>query len=157
MPGWDLGPYTAVAAGTDDGVVPATNAHPAVVLMDTDDHGVDRVADARHLAASWLAEGGVDRSTADTVVLLATELITNAIRHTDGHVQAAIGLHDDELVVQVFDESLALPNPLLAKPDDPGGHGLAVIAALADRWSAEHVTLQGRAGKVVWASVRRTG
>jgi anti-sigma regulatory factor (Ser/Thr protein kinase) len=131
-----------------------TLTYAATVLLDTDDHGVVGVTVARHVAASWLADLAVPQEAVDTILLVASELLTNAVRHTTGHVRAAIGAHDDEIVVQVFDESLELPNPLLAKPDDPGGHGLAIVAALADRWGAEHVTLHGRTGKVVWASVR---
>jgi anti-sigma regulatory factor (Ser/Thr protein kinase) len=130
-------------------------ARTSTELLDTDDHGVARVTEVRHAVASWLAARGVAQATSDTVVLVATELVTNAVRHTVGRVQVAIAEMDGEIVLHVFDESLELPNPLLAKPDDRVGHGLAIIDALADRWGAEHVTLHGRAGKIVWAAIRR--
>lgn len=128
---------------------------PMTVLLRTDDRDARFVGDVRHELAGWLEARGVTGDGRDVMVLLASELVTNALQHTMGQVLVEAGETDDTVVVQVHDESPDLPNPLLAKPDELGGRGLAVIAALADEWGAAHTTFDGHPGKVVWAAVRR--
>ncbi|WP_019630926.1 SpoIIE family protein phosphatase [Actinomadura atramentaria] len=80
--------------------------------------------------------------------LLATELITNAMRYAKdakGQIELRL-LYEGSLVCEVLDGSAALPRLRHADDDEEGGRGLLVVSQLADRWG----TRRTAAGKVVW-------
>ncbi|MFC0039222.1 SpoIIE family protein phosphatase [Actinomadura rayongensis] len=80
--------------------------------------------------------------------LLATELITNAMRYAKdakGPIELRL-LYERSLVCEVLDGSAALPRLRHADDDEEGGRGLLVVSQLADRWG----TRRTAAGKVVW-------
>ncbi|WP_432094002.1 SpoIIE family protein phosphatase [Streptomyces sp. bgisy100] len=89
------------------------------------------------------------RSRADEVELVADELITNALLHTDGGAVVTVrmlGGTDHRLRVEVEDMSSGLPRR--REPGETGvsGRGLLLVDRLADVWGVE---AQG-AGKSVW-------
>jgi serine phosphatase RsbU (regulator of sigma subunit)/anti-sigma regulatory factor (Ser/Thr protein kinase) len=97
----------------------------------------------RHLET---ALSGFPSDTLDTVRLLTSELVTNAIAHGDGLVSMTADYDGARLRVEVRDESAERPEPrdgpLLAE----GGRGLHIVDALSDAWGASP---SGR-GKSVW-------
>ena len=109
---------------------------------------------ARLHAVHVLHEWGL-RHLADDVAMIVSELITNAI-------DAAVVLPDrppvtlrllaDEksLLIEVWDASPLDVEPREAGADDECGRGLAVVAALSDRWGHERT---GSRRKVVWAEL----
>ena len=67
--------------------------------------------------------------------LLASELVTNAIRHeTGGTVTLAIDCSRDRLRVDVHDTSRSAPTLVDAPVDAETGRGLTLVANLADEW-----------------------
>jgi CheY-like chemotaxis protein len=90
----------------------------------------------------------------DTVALLLSELVTNAVVHAAAAPSVAVHLLPDRVHVEVADddESTHL-EPRKAPLSAEGGRGLLLVEALADSWG--QVTLPG--GKVVWFDVMRGG
>lgn len=85
---------------------------------------------------------------AGTAMLLASELVTNAVEHGDGGITVLVTLSGSTLLVEVSDESPALPAPRCASTQDEGGRGLLILDTLATTWG---VTLtEGGGGKSVW-------
>jgi anti-sigma regulatory factor (Ser/Thr protein kinase) len=83
---------------------------------------------------------------ADDVVLTASELATNAVRHAGTPFTVAVS-HDGVIRVEVSDLSPVLPAELEANRPDGSGRGLRMISTVADRWGAEPTA----DGKTVWA------
>ncbi|MCA1689866.1 MAG: ATP-binding protein [Actinobacteria bacterium] len=106
-------------------------------------------------AAPRLARQAVERLPVDenqlpTVTLLASELVTNAVRHagTDRPIRLEAVLTARRLRVCVTDEGrgfspLAQPQPA----EEDGGYGLFLVEQLANQW--------GVAGRTVWFELRR--
>ena len=96
------------------------------------------------------------RDQVDTIELIVSELVTNAIQSStreDGLACILLRLSSDRVVtlVEVQDESLRPPIPAHANPETEGGRGLTLVEALSDRWGWD-LAHDGR-GKIVWALV----
>jgi anti-sigma regulatory factor (Ser/Thr protein kinase) len=98
------------------------------------------------LLSAWAAEAFYDDA-----VLLVSELVTNVVRHVSGQValRVELALSEPGLHVAVVDASPVLPAP--APRGLPGGHGMRLVAALADRWGSERYG----SGKRVWFELAR--
>jgi len=83
-----------------------------------------------------------------TAELLASELVTNAVRYAQGKIGLRLVL-EHGLVIEVLDDSAALPR--LRHPDDSDerGRGLQVVSQLAQRWGARRAL----SGKIVWCEL----
>lgn len=105
---------------------------------------------ARALSLSVLRLWGLPQ-LGDTVELLVSELVGNAVRHTGART---FGLRMQRrrgwIRVEVRDPSRALPCLLPVRPLDAGGRGLFLVDTLSDRWG---VDLQPR-GKTTWFELR---
>jgi hypothetical protein len=87
---------------------------------------------------------------ASDLALIADELVTNVVEHTDSTVGLTIGLRGSELTVSVRDDlACAAPRPQLTRVGRPCGRGLHVVASLASAWGV----IPHADGKTVWASV----
>jgi len=80
-----------------------------------------------------------------TTELLVSELVTNAVRYSRGDVTLRL-VNEKALVVEVLDNSGALPRLRQASGEDENGRGLQVVRQLAQRWGARRTAT----GKVVW-------
>ncbi|WP_159326975.1 ATP-binding protein [Streptomyces tendae] len=95
----------------------------------------------------------------DSVELLASELVTNAYRHTRGPCSLRLtALSDGRLRVGVWDSSPHVPAPF-AEPqgDAESGRGLRLVQAYADSWGGWSLgddVLPRGAGKLLWFEVR---
>jgi anti-sigma regulatory factor (Ser/Thr protein kinase) len=80
--------------------------------------------------------------------LLVSELVTNAVRYAQGQIGLRLVL-EGGLVIEVLDDSAALPR--LRHPDDQDerGRGLQVVSQVAQRWGARRAV----SGKIVWAEL----
>jgi two-component sensor histidine kinase len=86
----------------------------------------------------------------ERLVLIADELTSNALRHGNAPVAAALSRLADRWLIAVSDSSIEVP-PAPAEGRDPGlgGFGLYLVADL----SASHGWFRGRGAKSVWAVV----
>jgi anti-anti-sigma regulatory factor len=85
----------------------------------------------------------------DRAVLVASELVTNAVLHTRGPLRLRLALRGERLHLAVADQSPRLLR-LAADPGDPeaeGGRGLAVVDQLVVAWGVHHPP---EGGKVLW-------
>lgn len=80
--------------------------------------------------------------------LIATELVENALTHTNAAPALRFELRRGILSIAVTDDSPTRPAVTAAEPERDSGRGLHLLATLARTWGA-NPTLAG--GKVVWA------
>ncbi|MFE8005468.1 ATP-binding protein [Streptomyces sp. NPDC057418] len=115
------------------------------------------VGRARRWARSRLTGSGMeDEPLAETVVLLISELVTNAVVHTGcpAVLRMLFGPTGSGTVrVEVADTSCRPPRPRHAEGGDTNGRGLELVDGLADRWGWQP---EG-AGKRIWCEIDRTG
>ncbi|WP_079144738.1 ATP-binding protein [Streptomyces agglomeratus] len=87
------------------------------------------------------------RSCTDVAELLTTELVTNALVHTEHDAEVTATVAASRLRVEVRDSAGSHPRLRVPVADDgTHGRGLVLVQALADAWG---VRAQG-VGKVVW-------
>ncbi|MBT2477388.1 ATP-binding protein [Streptomyces sp. ISL-94] len=111
---------------------------------------------ARTLVREQLAFWEVDDAQAATAELLLSELVTNAVRHARAPQGRDIGVrlarYDGVLRVEVADAGPAVKlTPQVVADWDERGRGLAIVAALAERWGC--CPRRHGIGKAVWAEV----
>ena len=105
-------------------------------------------------AVETLPAGSLEAPVAQTARLLASELVTNSVRHGGSGVDDAIGLEvvlsPSTLRVEVSDSGPGFePAAARPAPDDAGGRGLYLVDSLADRWGS------AEGGTRVWFEVDR--
>ena len=83
-----------------------------------------------------------------TAELLASELVTNAVRYSQGSIALRL-VREEGLVCEVHDDSAALPRLRHASDDDERGRGLQVVSQLSVRWGARRTL----SGKAVWCEL----
>ena len=91
--------------------------------------------------------------TREVLLLLTSELVTNAVLHARTPIELGIAIGDRSLLITVHDEDLVRPEQ---RPytDREGGWGLGLVSALADDFSTDvHVG----EGKTAWFRLSRTG
>ncbi|MEU0457667.1 ATP-binding protein, partial [Streptomyces sp. NPDC006129] len=105
--------------------------------------------DARQLDGQGGGQDPRGRDRADEIELVADELITNALMHTEGSaivtLRALTG-SEVRLRVEVEDSSSALPRRREAGDSGVSGRGLLLVDLLTDVWGVE---ARG-GGKAVW-------
>ncbi|NEC15574.1 SpoIIE family protein phosphatase [Streptomyces sp. SID8014] len=102
------------------------------------------VGRARELARTQLEGWGLD-ALVDTVELLVSELVTNALRYGEGEIRLRL-LLDRTLVCEVWDAGLVQPRRRRARDTDEGGRGLQLVGLLSASWGARRTPR----GKTVW-------
>lgn len=86
---------------------------------------------------------------AEVAELLITELVTNALVHTDRGAEVHASLAATRLRVEVRDYAARRPRPYVPTADDgTHGRGLVLVQELADEWGVDALALGS--GKVVW-------
>ncbi|NBE99803.1 ATP-binding protein [Nonomuraea sp. KC401] len=100
---------------------------------------------ARHAVRAQLLAWGLPHSS-ETVELLVSELVTNAVRHARGPIRLRLSLTGALLRCEVEDASPDLPHLRTARHDDESSRGLQLVEAIASGWGS---TRTGR-GKRVW-------
>ncbi|MGW5129317.1 ATP-binding protein [Streptomyces sp. NPDC004069] len=108
------------------------------------------IAEARNFAAhfldqlrtEWCAEIG--RRCGDALLLVVSELVTNADRHSDGPYILELEGTDNAVNVCVYDSSAVLPRRFPRDPRRVGRHGLEIVHALALEVTVERVPVGKR-------------
>ncbi|MFI8962425.1 ATP-binding protein [Streptomyces sp. NPDC053493] len=106
----------------------------------------------------WLpARTTEGRERAEDVLLLVSEVVTNACLHAGGPQELVLRQSgsDGRLRIEVSDGSPDRPRAHSPRsPAQPGGHGLMVLDRLAGAWGSAEKS-DGSPGKVVWVEVAR--
>jgi PAS domain S-box-containing protein len=116
------------------------------VATTTQLEGTTVVSDVRRATSTVLSEWGVPRDAAFDVLLAASELVTNAIRHARAPIEMRLRHADDVVIVEVHDGSTDPPAGRTAEPSAPNGRGLHLVAAMSSSWG----TRPTGNGKSVW-------
>ncbi|MEU3937128.1 SpoIIE family protein phosphatase [Streptomyces sp. NPDC029044] len=107
------------------------------------------VGHARRFARRTLRSWGVTAEY-DAVLLVVSELVTNALVHTDGKVRMDLTLVNNRLRVAIADASPRSPvRPTSIGWEATGGRGILLVEALSATWG----TLPVSGGKQVWAEL----
>jgi anti-sigma regulatory factor (Ser/Thr protein kinase) len=99
----------------------------------------DPASVARARAAVLDALPELDAERVNTVRLLISELVTNALRHSDCGEPVEVHASWNSIVrVEVIDRGDGFtPSPREKPLEEPGGYGLVLVGSLADRWGVE--------------------
>jgi anti-sigma regulatory factor (Ser/Thr protein kinase) len=104
-------------------------------------------------------------SIADSVELVVSELVTNAVRASTGpdgrpkydakkglpRVRLRLSSDRAHVLIEVWDQDHHIPVAKTPGPDDESGRGLMLVEALCERWGCD--TSPAWDGKVVWTEV----
>lgn len=117
------------------------------------DHGDDTPAAARRFAAEFL--GGTSfEPMKETLMLLVSEVVTNAVQHTHS-AQVIVELaHIDVDTVRCAvtdDAAEQAPTVMSTEPSRVGGLGMAIVESLSSRWGCE----RDGSSKSVWFELDR--
>lgn len=104
---------------------------------------------ARELASEACATWNLPRAVVPAEII-ASELVTNAVRHAGTTVDLRITRRERELRISVQDRNPEPARLQTPSESDDHGRGLLIVDSVAHRWGCEPVT----GGKVVWAAVQ---
>jgi serine phosphatase RsbU (regulator of sigma subunit)/anti-sigma regulatory factor (Ser/Thr protein kinase) len=100
---------------------------------------------ARRFVSKTLAGWGYPDHAA-TACLLASEILTNAVRHARADIGLRMYHTAGEIIIEITDDSTHLPRRRLTGPGEENGRGLMLVEALATDWGAR----PDETGKTVW-------
>ncbi|MFF2655128.1 SpoIIE family protein phosphatase [Streptomyces sp. NPDC058045] len=104
---------------------------------------------ARRFTRRTLRTWGV-AADVDLALLVVSELVTNAVVHTDGPVRLELTLINDRLRIAVSDKSPRSPvKPTSIGWEATGGRGIMLVEAVSAAWGTVPVS----GGKQVWAEL----
>ncbi|PAZ13643.1 PAS sensor protein [Streptomyces sp. SA15] len=109
----------------------------------------DAVMHARRFTARTLRRWRIE-DVADEVLLVVSELVTNALVHTQGPVSVDLTLRGDRVRVCVIDSSPRAPaKPVIVDWESTGGRGLLLVEAMSEAFGSMPVA----GGKQVWSEI----
>jgi anti-sigma regulatory factor (Ser/Thr protein kinase) len=109
--------------------------------------------DARWARAEILRflDGRLRDDRCDEVVLIVSELVTNAVVHARPPLTLRLVIDARRLRVEVEDGDSHEPTPRTPSAHGERGRGLSLVAGLCSRWGVRPAP----SGKVVWCEVDR--
>lgn len=121
---------------------------------------VDRISAA--IARTWVAdlfvlwqttgllpESRASEDCGEVVQLLLTELISNAVRHSEQPIRVTLALSDHGVHAEVHDSSHRMPVMRRPESGDTSGRGLLLVDTLSTAWGIE----VENEGKTVWFQI----
>jgi anti-sigma regulatory factor (Ser/Thr protein kinase) len=111
---------------------------------------------ARRAVAAWLSPlvpAGAAEDTSADLLLVLTELITNAVQAGASTVTIAVTVHSDVLLLGVSDRAAGWPQLQVAPPTQDHGRGLALVDTLCSAWGVT----PSDGGKTVWTELALVG
>ena len=112
----------------------------------------DQVREARRFVAKAISGRQLARRLADAAVLLTSEVVTNAVVHSNsrrpgGTVTIVLAEMAGGVRIEVCDGGSDLSAPVVkGDPYTSEGHGLLLVQALADQWGY----VRDETGTTVW-------
>ncbi|MFI6350526.1 ATP-binding protein [Streptomyces sp. NPDC050560] len=108
-------------------------------------------------AWGWMPSSSADqRAASEDVLLVVSELVTNACLHAEGPEEMVLRRDRKVLRVEVRDRGAGQPSPRTPhQAGRPGGHGMFIVQRLCLDWGV--VRLPGVSGKTVWAELQGAG
>jgi len=122
--------------------------HSRAALMLTADP--EAAGTSRAFAAGVCAQWSL-HAISDDVVLLVSELVTNAVRHARTETELRLTRDRAVLTIAVADHVSTLPDAGAAEPFASTGRGLLLVTSLADAFGSYR---RPGGGKVVWCALR---
>nr|WP_297427620.1 ATP-binding protein [uncultured Actinotalea sp.] len=124
-----------------------TAPHQHVTL----DASGDAIRRGRSFVVRAARDLGVGPRSLAVVELLASELITNAVKFGgDGDVRVAVRSDGPLLRLEVSDGNRAAPVVDADRPAHLGGHGMKLVETLCEDWGVRH---DRTGGKTVWLTL----
>ena len=108
------------------------------------------VRTARRFVRDVLEDNAVADEVVETVELLTSEVITNALVHADSAPELAVRVRREVVRVEVVDVSPVVPIRRSIETDALSGRGIAIVESLASQWGVTDLSAQG---KTVWFEV----
>ncbi len=153
--GWDVIGLPGARDGETAG--PGTRPPPlrwrSIESRTTLPYSPTSVGAARRFVRDVLTHRNISEQSVETVELLASEVVTNALIHAGSRTR-----HGPDLTlrvgrgvvrVEVYDRSPAVPVRLQPAPLEPSGRGMWIVDGLARDWGIDHLPT----GKRVWFEV----
>src|SRR4051812_42943130 len=147
-------PYSPGDRGPESGAGPAPGGRQVRTLSLAGASGIVPLArdfsrEALH-AWGWLPAPTPElRAAAEDVLLVVSELVTNACLHAGGPDGLTVSLDNKVLRIEVTDQGAGQPEPRTPhRAGRPGGHGMFIVQRLFLGWGV--VRTPGVTGKTVW-------
>ena len=105
----------------------------------------------RHLRA---VGSDLPRDVLEVALLLASELVTNAVKYGGDHIVLSVSDEPERLRVEVSDDGPRAPRVGAPERHAVGGRGLLLVESLAHEWGTTRVPAQ-QPGKGVWFTLRK--
>jgi anti-sigma regulatory factor (Ser/Thr protein kinase) len=107
------------------------------------------VSAARAFVHAQCARPGLTPQDCDTVVLLTSEIVTNAIIHGHSEARVRVLRRSGCVRVEVADDNSRHPQQVVEDDDALDGRGLTIVQLLATHWGVRDDPF----GKTVWFEV----
>jgi anti-sigma regulatory factor (Ser/Thr protein kinase) len=132
----------------DDNAPPGAEPRPHAELRLRVEPSTSYLAIGRHVIATMAR--GCTPTDRDVVLLVASELLTNAVQHATASVEVRVEFHERYTRIDVLDDGDGWP---LLRHVDPlseaGGRGLSIVDRLSTAWGVEDLI----PGKQVWSII----
>ncbi len=102
---------------------------------------------ARRCVERWAVQRGVDSEDSHSLLLVTSEMVTNAVTHAAGPVGLSVHAGPDTVTVRVTDAGHRDLQRPPRQPGSTGGRGLSIVRALSLAWGVN----RRPGGKTVWA------
>jgi two-component sensor histidine kinase len=113
-------------------------------------------ADRSVAAARRFVEGeltGVPTDVQDAVLLMVSELATNALVHAESGFDVTVDRSDRSVLVSVSDDGVGTPTVQSPGASEPHGRGIRIVNRLSDEWGIAPGTGSADHLKTVWFRV----